>query len=67
VWSKAGRFVDGLHIVGDIITKISAICVIRLHAALLFACLVYGFILCMVMTIYIFVDISCIRHMCMLR
>jgi hypothetical protein len=38
VWSKAGRFVEGLHAVGDIITKISANCVINLHAALLFTC-----------------------------
>jgi hypothetical protein len=24
VWSKAGRFLEGLHAVGDILTKISA-------------------------------------------
>jgi hypothetical protein len=36
--------VEGLHIVGDILTKISANCVINLHVALLF----YGFILCMI-------------------
>jgi hypothetical protein len=39
VWSKAGRFVDGLDAVGDILTKISVNCVINLHVALLFACL----------------------------
>jgi hypothetical protein len=39
VWSKAGRFVEGLHAVGDIITKISVNCVINLH---LFTCLFYG-------------------------
>jgi hypothetical protein len=39
VWSKAGRFVEGLHAVGDILTKISSNCVINLHAALLFTCL----------------------------
>jgi hypothetical protein len=39
VWSKAGRFVEGLHAVGDILTKISVNCVINLHAALLFTCL----------------------------
>jgi hypothetical protein len=38
VWSKGGRFVEGLHTIGDIITKISAICVIKLHATLLFMC-----------------------------
>jgi hypothetical protein len=30
---------EGLHIVGYIITKISANCVINLHVALLFMCL----------------------------
>jgi hypothetical protein len=39
VWSKAGRFVEVLHTVGGILTKISANCVINLHAALLFTCL----------------------------
>jgi hypothetical protein len=38
VWSKVGRFVDGLHAVGDILTKISVNCVIKLHVALLFTC-----------------------------
>jgi hypothetical protein len=31
--------VEGLHTVGDIITKISSNCVINLHVALLFTCL----------------------------
>jgi hypothetical protein len=44
VWSKARRFVEGLHAVGDILTKISVNCVINLHAALLFTCYFYGFI-----------------------
>jgi hypothetical protein len=48
VWSKAGRFVEGLHAFGDILTMISVHCVINLHAALLFMCLFYGFILCMI-------------------
>jgi hypothetical protein len=30
---------DGLHAVGDILTKISVSCVINLHVALLFTCL----------------------------
>jgi hypothetical protein len=30
---------DGLHVVGDILTKISVNCVINLHVALLFTCL----------------------------
>jgi hypothetical protein len=34
--------VDGLHTVGDILTKINTNCVINLHAALLFKCLFYG-------------------------
>jgi hypothetical protein len=38
VWSKDGRFVEGLHVVGDILTKISVNCVINLQVALLFTC-----------------------------
>jgi hypothetical protein len=40
VWYKDGRFVKGFHAVGDIFSKISANCVINLHVALLFTCLV---------------------------
>jgi hypothetical protein len=65
VWSKAGRFVNGLHTVGDIITKISNICVIKLHASLLFTCHFYVFILCMVIIVSIFMGISWICCMCM--
>jgi hypothetical protein len=39
VWSKAGRFMEGLNEVGDILTKISVNCVINLHVALLLTCL----------------------------
>jgi hypothetical protein len=39
VRSKAGRFMEVLHTVGDILTKTSVNCVINLHAALLFPCL----------------------------
>jgi hypothetical protein len=39
MWYKVGRFVEGLHAIGDILTKISVNCVINLHAALLFTCL----------------------------
>jgi hypothetical protein len=60
VWSKAGRFVEGLHAVGDILTKISANCVINLHAALLFTCLFLWVIICVVITVFIFMGISCI-------
>jgi hypothetical protein len=34
--AKAGSFMEVLHIVGDILTKISVNCVINLHVALLF-------------------------------
>jgi hypothetical protein len=34
--------VDGLHVVGDNISKISTNRVINLHATLLFTCLCYG-------------------------
>jgi hypothetical protein len=65
VWSKAGRFVEGLHTVGDILTKISANCVINLHAALLFTCLFLWVIICVVITVFIFMGISCICCMYM--
>jgi hypothetical protein len=58
VWSKAGRFVEGMHTVGDILTKISANCVINLHAALLFTCLFLWVIICVVITVFIFMGIS---------
>jgi hypothetical protein len=45
VWSKAGRFLEGMNSFGDIITKISVNCVINymLHCYLCFY--FYGFIL----------------------
>jgi hypothetical protein len=51
MWSKAGRFVEGLHGVGGILTKISVNYVINLHVAFLFMCVFYWFILCVVITI----------------
>jgi hypothetical protein len=53
VWSKVGRFVKGLHDFGDILTKISANCVINLHATLLFTCLFLCIIICVVITVFI--------------
>ena len=41
MWSKAGSFVEGMHAVGDILTKISVNCVINLYVALLFTCLFF--------------------------
>jgi hypothetical protein len=52
---------EGLHIVGDILTKISVNCVIKLHVALLFMCLFLWVHSCVwFITVYIFMDISCI-------
>jgi hypothetical protein len=65
MWSKAGRLVEGLYTVGDILTKISANCVINLHAAMLFTCLFLWVILCVVITVFIFMGISCICWMYM--
>jgi hypothetical protein len=48
---------DSLHVVGDILSKISTDCVINLHAALLFTCLFYGFIMCVVITVWKFLAI----------
>jgi hypothetical protein len=39
VWYKAESFMEGMHTIGDILTKVSANRVINLHAALLFTCL----------------------------
>ena len=60
MWSKARRFMEGLHVVGDILTKISANCVINLHVALLFTCLFLWVIICVVITVFIFMGIFCI-------
>jgi hypothetical protein len=65
VWYKAGRFVEGLHTVGDIPTKIIANFVINLHVALLFTCLFLCVIICAVITVFIFMGISCICCMYM--
>jgi hypothetical protein len=66
MWFKIGRFLEGLHAFGDILIKISANCVINLHAALLFTCLFLWVIICVVITVFIFVGISCICCMYML-
>jgi hypothetical protein len=60
VWSKAGRFVEGLHAVGVILTKTSVNCVINLHDALLFTCYFYGFILCVIIVACMLMGIACI-------
>jgi hypothetical protein len=54
-----------LHTVGDILTKISANYVINLHAALLFTCLFLWVIICVVITVFIFMGISCMCCMYM--
>ena len=58
MWYKAGRFVEGLYIVGDILTKISINCVINLHVSLLFTCLFLWVIICAVKNVFIFMGIS---------
>jgi hypothetical protein len=55
--------VDGLHTVGDILTKISTNYVINLHVALLFTCLFYGFIICVIIIIWMFMVISYVCFM----
>jgi hypothetical protein len=65
VWSKAGRFVEGLHVVGDILTKISVNCVINLHATLLFMCIFLWVIICVIITLFIFMGIAYICCMYM--
>jgi hypothetical protein len=65
MWSKSGRFMEGLHAVGDILTKISSNCVKNLHVAFLFTCLFLWVIICAVITVFIFMGISCICCMYM--
>jgi hypothetical protein len=65
MWSKARRFVEGMHTVDDILTKISVNCVINLHVALLFMCVFLWVIICAVITVFIFMGISCICCMYM--
>jgi hypothetical protein len=57
--------VDDLHATGDIITKISVNCVIKLHVALLFTYIFYGFIRCVIIIVCMFMGISCICCMSM--
>jgi hypothetical protein len=57
VWSKAGRFVEGLNAIGDIITKISVKYVINLHVALLFTCLFLWVYPVWFTTVFIFMGI----------
>jgi hypothetical protein len=58
MWSRDRRFVEGLHIVGEIITKISANCVMILHVALLFTCLFLWVTICVVIIVFIFMGIA---------
>jgi hypothetical protein len=65
VWSKSGRFVEGLYAFGDILTKISANCLINLHVALLYTCIFLWVIICAVITMSICMGISYICCMYM--
>ena len=65
MWYNAGGLVEGLHAIGDILTKISANCVKNLHVAFLFTCLFLWVIICVVITVFIFMGISCICCMYM--
>jgi hypothetical protein len=65
VRSKAGRFVEGLHAVGDILTKISVNSVINLHVTLLFTCLFLWVYPVWFTNFFIFMGIVCICCMYM--
>jgi hypothetical protein len=57
VWSKAGRFVEGLHTDGDIITKTSVNCVL-IYMLQYYLCVIFtgiSFICCMYMLTVIFI------------
>ena len=55
MWSKGGRFVEGLHVVSDILTKISVNCVL-IYMMHYYLCVYFcGFSLCVVDTcLYIY-------------
>jgi hypothetical protein len=57
---------EGMHAVGEILTKISINCVINVQVALLFTCLFLWVIICVVIIVSIFMGISCICWMYML-
>jgi hypothetical protein len=55
VWSKAGRFVEGLVAIDDILTEIGVNCMINFHVALLFACVVlWIYLMCGYKCLYIY-------------
>jgi hypothetical protein len=55
VWSKAGRFVEGLHTVGDILTRISVNCELNYMVHYYLCVYFYGFFLYVVYTsLYIY-------------
>ena len=56
--SMAGRFVESLHAVGDILTKTSVNCVTNLHATLLFMCVFLWVTICVVISVFIFMGIA---------
>jgi hypothetical protein len=47
VWSKDGRFMEGMHAVGDIFTNISVNCVLNYMLNYYLCIYFYGFFLCM--------------------
>jgi mannose/fructose/N-acetylgalactosamine-specific phosphotransferase system component IIC len=60
MWSKVGRFVEVLHIVGDILTKISVNCVINYMLYYYLHIYFYGFILCAIYNCLYIYGIACI-------
>jgi hypothetical protein len=57
VWSKAGRFVEGLHTVGDIFTKISVNCVLNYMLHYYLCVYFYGFLCVWFIPVFIFMGI----------
>jgi hypothetical protein len=55
VWSKVGRFVEGFHTIGDILTKISVYCVLNYMLHYYLCINFYGFSHVCCMCIFIIV------------
>ena len=65
MWSKAGRFVEGLHIVDDILTKISVNCVLIYMVNYYLCAYFYVFSYVWYIPVFIFMGISCLCCMYM--
>jgi hypothetical protein len=65
MWSKAGRFVEGLDAVDDILTRISVNCVINYMLHYYLHVYFMGLSYVWFIVFFIFMGVACICHMYM--